>query len=79
MLPSNTTPNIRFSMGDDQAPIAQALGALDRHLNKLAPVLQDSGREVLRKWALGIATTAEVVDALEAMALASESMGKKST
>lgn len=76
--PSHTTPNIKFSMGDDQAPIVQALESLDAHLKALAPVFQDSGREVLRKWAVGAATVQEVADALEAMALASESLsGKK--
>lgn len=77
--PSNTTPNIKFSMGaDDQAAIVQALESLDRHLKALAPVFQDSGREVLRKWAVGAATVEEVANALEAMALASESLsGKK--
>lgn len=77
---ANTTPNIRFSMGaDEQTPIVQALESLDRRLKELAPVFQDSGREVLRKWAMGIATTAEVADALEAMSLASKSMEKKKT
>lgn len=78
METSHTTPNIKFSMGDDQAPIVQALESLDQHLKALAPVFQDSGREVLRKWAVGAATVEEVSNALEAMALASESLsGKK--
>lgn len=79
METSHTTPNIKFSMGDDQAPIVRALESLDQHLQALAPVFQDSGREVLRKWAMGITTTTEVADALEAMALASETMGQKKT
>lgn len=77
METSNTTPNIKFSMGDDQAPIVQALESLDQHLKALAPVFHDSGREVLRKWAVGAATVQEVADALEAMALASESLFAK--
>lgn len=78
MEPSgHTTPNIKFSMGDEQAPIVQALESLDRHLKALAPVFQDSGREVLRKWATGAASTSDVADALEAMALASASIAKK--
>lgn len=32
-----------------------------------APVFPDSGREVLRRWAMGTATGEEVADALEAM------------
>jgi transcriptional regulator with XRE-family HTH domain len=77
-MPSHTTPNIKFSVSaDEHAPIAQALQLLDAHLKALAPVLQDSGREVLRKWAIGAATVTEVADALEAMALASESMKNK--
>lgn len=79
METSNTTPHIKFSMGDDQTPIVQALESLDSRLKELAPVFQDSGREVLRKWVMGIATTAEVADALEAMTLASETMEKKKT
>ena len=79
MVPTNAPPSIKFNMGDDQPPLVHALESLDRHLKELAPVLQDSGREVLRKWAMGIATTAEVADALQAMALASESMVKKKT
>lgn len=75
--PSNTTPSIKFSMGDDAAPIVLALESLDQHLKALAPVFQDSGREVLRKWAVGAATVEEVANALEAMALASESLANK--
>lgn len=74
---SHTTANIKFSMGDDQAPIVQALESLDRRLKELAPVFQDSGREVMRKWAMGTATVKEVSDALEAMSLASKSMEGK--
>lgn len=75
MEPSgHTTPNIKFSMGDDQAPIVRALESLDRHLKELAPVFQDSGRDVLRKWAMGTATVEEVANALEAMALASSTL-----
>ena len=78
MRPSHSTPNIKFRVAaDEKAPIAQALQMLDAHLKALAPVLQDSGREVLRKWATGAATVTEVADALEAMALASESMKNK--
>lgn len=77
METSHTTANIKFSMGDDQAPIVQALESLDQQLKSLAPVFQDSGREVLRKWAVGAATVQEVADALEAMQLASDSLGKK--
>ena len=75
----NTKANIKFSMpSEDQTPIAQALQSLDSHLKALAPVLQDSGREVLRKWAIGAATVEEVANAFQAMALASTSMsGKK--
>jgi transcriptional regulator with XRE-family HTH domain len=78
MRPSHATPNVKFSLpAEDQAPIAQALQALDARLKALAPVLQDSGREVLRKWAIGTATATEAKDALEALALASASMKKK--
>jgi transcriptional regulator with XRE-family HTH domain len=78
-LHAHTTPNVKFSMGDDQAPIVQALESLDQHLKALAPVFQDSGREVLRKWAVGAATVEEVANALEAMALASETLGNKNS
>jgi transcriptional regulator with XRE-family HTH domain len=74
---SYSTSNIKFSTGDGQAPIAKALEALDRHLKELAPVLQDPGREVLRKWAIGLLTTSQVADVLEALNLASESMANK--
>jgi transcriptional regulator with XRE-family HTH domain len=78
MHTSHTTSNIKFSVAaDEQAPIAQALQALDAHLKALAPVLQDSGREVLRKWATGAATVEEVANALEAMALASNTLTQK--
>lgn len=79
MHTSHTTPNVKFSMGaDDQAAIVQALQAMNKHLSALAPVFQDSGREVLRKWVMAEISTEEVANALEAMALASESLsGKK--
>jgi hypothetical protein len=75
---SHSTPNIKFT-GPEAAeePIVSALLTLDGHLKALAPVFQDSGREVLRKWAIGIASTQEVADALYAMSLASASLGKK--
>lgn len=73
-MQAHTTPNIKFSMGDDQAPIVRALESLDRCLKELAPVFQDSGRDVLRKWAMGTATAKEVANALEAMALASSTL-----
>ncbi len=78
MRPSHAPPNIKFSVAtSEQAPIARSLQSLDAHLKALAPVLQDSGREVLRKWAIGTATATEAKDALEALALASASMKKK--
>jgi hypothetical protein len=75
---SHATPNIKFSVAtSEQTPIARSLQSLDAHLKALAPVLQDSGREVLHKWAIGAATATEAKDALEALALASASIKKK--
>ena len=77
-IPSLTTPNIKFSLpAEDEADIVAALRVLDDHLKGLSPVLVDAGREVLRKWATGVASIDEVANALEAMALASETMQKK--
>ncbi len=78
---SNATSNIKFSLPPkEKANIVHALQSLDAHLKALAPVLQDSGREVLRKWVIGAATIEEVTNALEAMALASTTIsGKKDT
>lgn len=78
MLAGVTAANIKFSLDEqEQAPIVQSLKALDTHLAALAPVFKDSAREVLRKWALGLASQEDAADALQAMALATESMPKK--
>ena len=77
MRPSNVTADIHFSLGEqEQAPIVKSLQALDDHLQQLAPIFQDSARDALRKWALGHVSKDQAADALQAMALASESMKK---
>jgi transcriptional regulator with XRE-family HTH domain len=79
MLNSNTTTaNIKFSVAASEQPdIVDALHTLDEHLNGLAPVFSDAAREALRKWALGLSSIDEAANALHAMALASESLGKR--
>ena len=77
-MPSVTTSNIKFSLPEeDQAPIVAALQLLDAHLKSLDPILQDSGREMLRKWAAGTSTAEEVSNALDAMSLATRAMVSK--
>jgi transcriptional regulator with XRE-family HTH domain len=82
MKPSNATPNVRFSSmikvnSDSDEPIARALRLLDKHLNELVPVLQSAGREVLRKWVLGEATTEEAAKSLDVMSMVSDQMGQQ--
>jgi hypothetical protein len=79
MIPSNSTPEVRFTLPSDGdvIEIAHALQALDEHLQALAPVLQDAGRDILRKWLAGTATVDDAVQALEAMAMTSKAMTKK--
>jgi transcriptional regulator with XRE-family HTH domain len=79
MIPSNSTPEVRFTLPSDGdvIEIGHALQALDEHLQALAPVLQDAGRDILRKWLAGAATVDGAVQALEAMAFASKAMNKK--
>jgi transcriptional regulator with XRE-family HTH domain len=79
MIPSNGTPSVRFALPSDGdvIEIAHALQALDEHLHALAPVLQDAGRDILRKWLAGTATVDDAVQALEAMAMTSKAMGNK--
>jgi len=76
---SNITPNVRFTLPSDGdvIEIAHALQALDEHLQALAPVLQDAGRDILRKSLAGTATVDDAVQALEAMAMTSKAMGNK--
>jgi transcriptional regulator with XRE-family HTH domain len=77
-MTSNTTANIKFSVATNEEPdIVAALHTLDQHLNGLAPVFSDAAREALRKWALGLSSIDDAANALQAMALASESLGKR--
>ena len=57
-----------------QPSVFESLDLLDGYVNGLAPILQDAGREVLRKWALGQSSTDEASQALQGLALASKSM-----
>jgi transcriptional regulator with XRE-family HTH domain len=79
MIPSNSTPEVRFTLPSDGdvIEIGHALQALDEHLQGLAPVLQDAGRDILRKWLASTATVDDAVQALEAMAMTSKAMNKK--
>jgi transcriptional regulator with XRE-family HTH domain len=79
MLPSRDTPEVRFTLPSDGdvIEVAHALHALDEHLQGLAPVLQDAGRDILRKWLASTATVDDAVQALEAMAMTSKAMNKK--
>ena len=75
---SNTSANIKFSQAADEQPaVVDALRTLDQHLNDLAPVFIGSAREALRQWALGLSSIDDAANALQAMALASESLGKR--
>lgn len=56
--------------------IDKALQVLDAHLEVLAPILMESGRDVLKKWASGLATRTEVSATLSALQLASQTMKK---
>lgn len=57
--------------------IAASLQNLDAQIKALAPIFQDSGREVLRKWLSCTVTASEAAAALQAMALASSAMGNQ--
>lgn len=74
MLGSSAS-NIHYSTTpEERPPLVHSLQALDEHVNALTPILQAAARDILQRWALGQVTKAQASNALQAIAIASESL-----
>lgn len=83
MASSNTISQVHFSLGKDEtAPLSPyvltMLANIDQLLHQLAPTLQGTGRDVLKRWAAGEIPASEAAYTLDALEQVSEKMAENS-